>query len=176
MKFLWMAMMVFGGTMLCAGTAVDINGSFAGSKVGDKTPAKWTFNTSIRPEGTGKVVQTGDKLGVEITNSNSKRRHVAYFTRTIRVTAGEQYEITCDAEGTGKATLSVYFYAKGAWGGSISSPATALKPGVNNLKLAVTVPAEIKGKVPIACAFAFTAAPGTDAVFTNFAVTKKAAE
>ncbi|MBR4957427.1 MAG: hypothetical protein IKZ31_06670, partial [Lentisphaeria bacterium] len=68
MKHLWIAgLMLFGG-MLLAGTDIDVNGKFAGSKVGDKEPKGWYFNTGIQAVGTGKVVQVGDELAVQISS------------------------------------------------------------------------------------------------------------
>lgn len=153
MKHLCLLALLFCGGVLMAGTDIDINGIFAGSKVGDKVPKRWNFNKSIKPVGSGEVVQVGDKLGVKITNT---AKSVAYFSRMVPVKAGEKYEMSCDVIGTGKAYLAMYLYAeKGVWGGAVSQPAVVLKAGENDLKYTFTIPAEINGKVPVVASFVF---------------------
>ena len=48
MKHLCLLALLFCGGVLMAGTDIDINGKFAGSKVGDKVPKRWNFNKSIK--------------------------------------------------------------------------------------------------------------------------------
>lgn len=170
MKHLWIVgLMLFGG-MLLAGTDIDVNGKFAGSKVGDKAPKGWYFNVSIKPDGTGKVVQVGDEFGVQITNP---KRAVAYYTKQFKVTPGEQYEMSCDAVGTGKAYLAMYFYKQKGWCGSILQPAVTLQPGKNELKYTFTVPADIKGAVPVYGSFAFYVQGPGEVTFTDVEVEKE---
>ena len=152
MKFLSMLALVFCGAMLIAGTDIDVNGKFIGSKEGEIAPNGWVFNPSVKPVGTGKVVKVGDQFGVQI--SNPKRDLHYYSKKQVDVAPGEKYELSCDVTGTGKAYLAMYLYAeKGVWGGAVSQPAVVLKPGENDLKYTFTIPAEIKGKVPVVASF-----------------------
>ncbi|MBR2641886.1 MAG: hypothetical protein IKD46_02050 [Lentisphaeria bacterium] len=171
MKHLWMlALMLCGGALL-AGTDVDVNGKFAGSNVGDKTPKKWLFNKSISPVGSGEVVRVGDKLGVKITNT---AKSVAYYSYQIPVKAGEKYEMSCDVTGNGKAYLAMYFYAEnGAWAGAVSQPAVVLKAGENELKYTFTIPADIKGKVPCKGSFVFYLSGPGEATYYDVEVEKE---
>lgn len=171
MKILWMAMMVFCGGLLMAGTEVDINGTFKGSTVDAKNPKGWSFNTGVSKHGTGKVVQIGDKFGVQISN---EQRELQYFTNSMTpVTAGDKFELSCTAEGTGKACLAVYYYdAKKYWVAAVYQPLAALKPGKNELKWEVTVPAELRKKTPANVRFAFRVYGKAEMTFSDYKVVK----
>lgn len=170
MKHLWIVgLMLFGG-MLLAGTDIDVNGKFAGSKVGEVAPAGWVFNTSVQPVGTGKVVQVGDKFGVQISNPKGA---LHYFTqKNVNVVPGDKFELSCDVTGTGRAALAVYCYNDKGWVGGIYQPLVILKPGENELKYEVTIPAEIRGKVPSRICFAFFVSGTAEATFSDFEVEK----
>lgn len=171
MKHLWMLAVMFCGAMLIAGTDIDVNGKFTGSKVGDKEPKGWFFNTGINSLGTGKVVQQGDELAVQIS---CPKREVHYYTRTLySVAVGEKYEVSCDVTGTGKVGLAMYYYKDNQWAGLNYSPLVTLKPGENDVKFVFTVPAEVKGKVPNKVRFAFRVSETAEVAFNDFEVEKE---
>lgn len=170
MKFMWMAAMVFCGGMLMAGTDIDVNGKFAGSTIGAQNPKGWSFNTSISPVGTGKVVQAGDELGVQISNP---QKEVAYYSRNIDVKAGDKFELSCDMTGTGKGGMAIYFYNAKGWVGLIYSPVTDLKPGKNELEWEVVIPAELRGKNITRACFVFRVIGKAEITVTDFEVEKE---
>ena len=135
-----MLSVLFCGAMLVAGTDIDVNGKFAGSTEGEKEPAGWVFNPSVKPDGTGKVVKVGDKFGVQI--SNPKRALHYYSKKQVNVAPGEKYELSCDVTGTGYAGLAMYLYNAKGWVGGIYQKPVKLQPGENDLKFEIVIPAE----------------------------------
>ena len=171
MKVLSMFAMLFCGAMLIAGTDIDVNGKFAGSKVGDKEPKGWVFNPSVQPVGTGKVIQAGDKFGVQISNP---KKDLHYYSRLqVAVAPGDKFELSCDVTGTGNVGLAMYFYNDKGWVGGVYQNPVALKPGENDLKFEIVVPAEINGKVPARACFAFFVRGAAEAAFSDFEVEKE---
>ncbi|MBQ4337427.1 MAG: hypothetical protein IJC34_09570 [Lentisphaeria bacterium] len=174
MKFLSMLTLVFCGAMLTAGTDIDVNGKFIGSKEGEIAPNGWVFNPSVKPVGTGKVVKVGDKFGVQI--SNPKRDLHYYSKKQVDVAPGEKYELSCDVTGTGKAALAMYLYNAKGWVGGIYQVPVTLKPGENDLKFEVVIPAEFNGKVPARACFAFFVRGAAEATFSDFEAEKEDAK
>ena len=174
MKHLWIAgLMLFGG-MLLAGTDIDVNGKFAGSKVGDKEPKGWYLNTGIQAVGTGKVVQVGDELAVQIS---SPSKEVHYYTRQLYpVVAGEKYELSCDVVGTGKVGFAMYYYDGTRWSGLNYSPLVTLKSGENDVKFVFTVPAEVNGKALNKVRFAFRVSGACEVTINDLEVEKEDAK
>ena len=171
MKFLSMVAMMFCGAMLIAGTDIDVNGKFAGSTEGEKEPAGWVFNTSVKPDGTGKVVKVGDKFGVQI--SNPKRALHYYSKKQVNVAPGEKYELSCDVTGTGYAGLAMYLYNAEGWVGGVYQKPVKLQPGENDVKFEIVIPAELNGKVPSRACFAFFVQGAAEATFSDFEAEKE---
>ncbi len=163
---------VCSGIVLTAGSVIEINGSFAGSKPGDKVPRGWHMNRTNSPAGTGSVVREGGSLGVRIVCPD---REVHYFSgKFIPVKPGESYEILCGVSGSGKAGAGFYVYdGQKQWICAGAMPAVSLKRGKREmLKYRITIPADFWKRVPAYIQANFFVTGRADAVFRDVKLEK----
>ena len=171
MKKVCMMLAAFGAFSLIAGEFLDVNGTFAGSEVGDKVPKGWVYNLSTKPTGAGEVVKVGDGLGLKVSNDKGV---LHYNTKpAFPIKPGEVYKVTVKATGTGTVDAGIYLLdEKTAWILGVYNKPQKLKEGENVIEREFTVPEEARGKTPATARFSFLVSGKTEAVFSDFKVEK----